>query len=48
MSEIKSPMFDKIKLYYDMKLWSKKRLRDMVSLNKITKEEYEIITKESY
>ena len=43
-----SKQFDKIKTYYDSGLWNKVRVRNMVEKNIITKEEYELITKEVY
>ena len=39
-----SPMFEKIKGWYESGLWSKKRVHDAVVKGKITPEEYEIIT----
>lgn len=43
-----SPMFEKIKSYYNLGLWNKTRVYNMVAKKVITKEEYEIITKEAY
>lgn len=43
-----SDKFEKVKLYYDKGLWSKKRVRDAVMHNWITSDEYEIITGEQY
>lgn len=43
-----SKMYEKIKSYYDSKLWNKERVYNMVSKNIITKEEYETITGELY
>lgn len=40
--------FEKIKRYYDEGLWSKERLRNVVSVGKLTKKEYETITGEKY
>ena len=43
-----SPMFSKIKAWYDSGLWNKKRVHDAVEKGKITAEEYEIITGDPY
>ena len=43
-----SPMFEKIKGWYESGLWNKKRVHDAVVKGKITPEEYEIITHEPY
>lgn len=43
-----SKQYDKIKTYYDTGLWNKTRIKNMVDKNIITKEEYKMITKESY
>lgn len=45
-----SKNFEKIKKYYDSGLWSKTRVRNMVTIkvNPITKEEYKLITGEDY
>lgn len=40
--------FDKVKDYYERGLWSKEMARNAVVKGKITTEEYEIITGESY
>ena len=40
-------MFDKIKYYYDVGLWSKQRVYNVVG-KAITPEQYEIITGETY
>jgi len=41
-------MFEKIKAYYEGGLWTKKMVKNAVAKGKITAEEYEIITGESY
>ena len=43
-----SPNFDKVKGFYDKKLWSIKRVKDAVVKLCITEEEFEIITGEVY
>lgn len=43
-----SNQYNKIKTYYDTGLWNKTRVKNMVKKNIITKEEYELITKEVY
>ena len=43
-----SSQYEKIKTYYDAGLWNKTRVKNMVIKNNITKEDYEIITKEKY
>ena len=43
-----SNMFYKIKQYYDSKLWSETRVRNMVIKGIITKEEYESIVNKAY
>lgn len=43
-----SKMFEKIKDYYDLGLWNKERVKNMVIKNVITEEEYEEIVGESY
>ena len=40
--------YNKIKTYYDSKLWDKVRVYNMTNKNIITQEEYEMITGESY
>lgn len=39
-------MFEKIKNYYQLGLWSKERVRNMVEKGVISKEEYETIVGE--
>ena len=41
-------MFDKIKRFYDMGLWSKGQVRNAVDKGVITPEEYKEITGEEY
>lgn len=41
-------MVEKIKKFYDMRLYSKEQVRAFVVKGKITPEEYELITDESY
>lgn len=43
-----SPMFEKIKDYYDNHYWKKSAIGDAVEHNYITAEEYEQITGEEY
>lgn len=43
-----SEKFEMIKKYYDNGLWNKARVRNMVKINAITKEEYKLITGEDY
>lgn len=43
-----SKMFVKIKDYYDLGLWNKERVKNMVIKNVITEEEYEEIVGERY
>ncbi|ENY8654588.1 XkdX family protein [Clostridioides difficile] len=40
--------FDKIKYYYDEKMWSKEMVKNAVSKEKITEKEYKEITGEDY
>ena len=39
-----SPKFDKVKDYYDQKLWTKARVKNAVVKGWITEDEYETIT----
>ncbi|WP_243249650.1 XkdX family protein [Clostridium sp. D46t1_190503_E9] len=39
-----SPMFDKIKYYYELGLWDINRVWNVVEKNAITEEEYKDIT----
>lgn len=41
-------MVEKIKQYYDERLWSEARLRNLVELGKITKEDFKIIMGKEY
>lgn len=41
-------MFEKIKLWYQRKIWKKKQVHDAVVKGQITPEEYELITGEPY
>lgn len=41
-------MVEKIKRYYDEGLWSKERVKKMVSTGVITKKQYEAITGDKY
>ena len=41
-------MFEKIKKFYDMGLWSKEQVRNAVDKGVITPEEYKEITGEEY
>lgn len=43
----KSKFYEKVKDYFDKKLWNKKRVADAVKKGKITAEEYKEITGES-
>ena len=43
-----SPMFEKIKRYYDKGLWNIQMVRNAVVKRKITAEEFEIITGQPY
>lgn len=43
-----SKMYDKIKRYYDDKLWSEERVYNMVGKGIITAEEYALITGNEY
>lgn len=43
-----SPMFEKIKKWYDTGAWPLAAVRNAVLKGKITEEEYEIITGEAY
>lgn len=43
-----SKMFNKIKTYYEKGFWTKKMVGDAVGKNKITEEEYKIITGDDY
>lgn len=43
-----SKMFNQIKEWYDQGRWSKKKVADAVVKDKITAEEYELITGEAY
>ena len=43
-----SPMFEKIKAYYDNGYWTKKMVKNAVVKLKITENEYEEITGEPY
>lgn len=43
-----SPKFQKVKNYYDRRLWSKKMVHDAVEKGWITEEEYALITGEDY
>lgn len=40
--------FDKVKRYYEEKLWDKSRVNDAVKCKWITPEQYEMIIGESY
>ncbi|WP_394139545.1 XkdX family protein [Cytobacillus oceanisediminis] len=40
--------YDKIKSYYDGSYWTKEQVHTAVKYNKITSEQYELITKEPY
>lgn len=40
--------FEKVKRYYDNKLYTKEQVKVFVKTNKITVEEYKEITKEDY
>lgn len=40
--------FEKIKMYYDNKFWSKEMVGDAVKMKKITAEEYQKIVGEEY
>ena len=42
-----SPLFDEIKYYYERKLWTKKRVYNVVG-KAITADEYELIVGEPY
>lgn len=41
-------MYEKIKNYYQLGLWSKERVRNMVEKGVISEEEYETIVGEEY
>lgn len=41
-------MFEKVKHFYDLGLYSKEQVRQFVIKGKLTPEEYELITGESY
>lgn len=41
-------MFEKIKNYYQLGLWSKERVRNMVEKGVISEEEYKTIVGEEY
>lgn len=41
-------MFEKIKNYYQLGLWSKERVRNMVEKGVISEEEYNTIVAEEY
>ena len=41
-------MYEKIKNYYQLGLWSKERVRNMVEKGVISKEEYKTIIGEEY
>ena len=43
-----SKQFDKIKTYYNTGLWTEDRVKNMVDKNVITKEEYQMITGNTY
>ena len=43
-----SPKFDKVKDYYDQKLWTKARVKNAVVKGLITEDEYETITGDPY
>ena len=43
-----SPIFEKVKKYYDSGLWNKTMVRNAVVKRWITAEEYEEITGEAY
>ena len=43
-----SPKFNKVKYYFDHKLWSIERVREAVVKSWITQSEYEEITSEPY
>ncbi len=43
-----SPKFDKVKDYYDQKLWTKVRVRNAVVKGWITEDEYKTITGDPY
>lgn len=43
-----SPMFEKIKKFYDEGAWPKAAVKNAVIKGKITEEEYELITGEAY
>lgn len=45
---MESPNFNKVKAYYEQKLWSKARVRNAVDKGWITEEEYETITGEKH
>ncbi|MCC0638391.1 XkdX family protein [Clostridioides sp. ES-S-0001-02] len=40
--------YDKIKYYYDNKMWTKEMVKNSVGKNKITEVEYREITSEDY
>lgn len=41
-------MYEKIKNYYQLELWSKERVRNMVEKGVISEEEYNTIVAEEY
>lgn len=41
-------IFERVKKYYNMHIYTKKHVADFVRKGKLTAEEYELITKESY
>lgn len=41
-------MYEKIKNYYQLRLWSKERVRNMVEKGIISEEEYKTIVGEEY
>lgn len=41
-------MFDKVKKFYDLGLYTKDQVRKFVEKNKLTEQEYKIITGEDY
>lgn len=45
---MRSKMYDKIKGYYDSGLWNETRVHNMVIKEKITEEEFTLITGKEY
>lgn len=43
-----SKNYDKVKLWYNMKLWNETRVRNAVVMNWITEEEFTEITGQTY